>query len=64
MEDTISIYIDGLIPATRKLVQRFREPNRKLNYVEIVQFAVEEGAACRARDPHGVIDAAIKGSEA
>lgn len=64
MEDLISISIDGLIPATRKLVKRFREANRKLKYLEIVQFAVGKGTACRARNPRGGMDAPITCSKA
>lgn len=53
MEDQIYIYIDVLAASTRTVVQRFREPNRELNYVDIFRLASEEGTSRRASNHRG-----------
>ncbi|CAN8069510.1 unnamed protein product [Agarophyton chilense] len=46
-----TMFIDGLDPAIRTLVARYREDRRKTTYLELVQHAQAEGDALRARAP-------------
>lgn len=53
MKDRISICIDGLATSTRTPLQRFREADSEVTYLEIVQLASEECTGCRARSHRG-----------
>lgn len=44
MVDPISIYIDGLLQTIRPLISCFREGNKRASYLDVIQFAKEEGA--------------------
>ena len=56
-EERMTLFIDGLNPGIRSLVARHREAERrynrrkrdKLTYLDLVQYAQNEGDACRAR---------------
>ena len=43
------LFIDGLDGAIKPLVARFNRSSRKATYIELVEFALEEGNAHRAR---------------
>lgn len=46
------MFIDGLDPTIRTVVQTHRDGNRKTTYLELVQHAKYEGDGVRARDVH------------
>lgn len=51
--DKMTLFVDDLLPETRTIVARFREqqPRYELTYEHLVQYARDEGDACRARNP-------------
>ena len=48
--EKIQFFLDGLDPAIKSLVARYRERHRKATFLELVQFAQAEGEAKRARE--------------
>ena len=51
VEDRITIFIDGLTPAVKPLVYRYREENPSATYLQVLQKARAEGEARRAATP-------------
>jgi len=48
-DEIMTLFVDGLDPAIKALVARFRESHRRTTYLELVQYARAEGDALRAR---------------
>jgi hypothetical protein len=50
--ELMNVFVDGLHPATRSLVARFRESQgRSLSFEQLIAFARDEGESYRARAP-------------
>lgn len=48
-DEKITLFIDGLSPAIKSLVARYRERHGHMTYLELVHFAQAEGDAVRAQ---------------